>query len=49
MLVKNWVKYYTLEEAVKISDKNIEKSAERLIQDLINKKQELLSKEEVYV
>jgi len=49
MIIKNGVKYYTLEEAVEISDKNIEKSAELLIGDLRNMKQELISKEKNYV
>ena len=49
MIVKDWIMYYTLEEAIEISDKNIEKSAELLIQDLRNMKKELISKEQVYV
>ncbi len=41
-------KYYSLDEAKKISDKNIEKSADLLIEEL-NKRNSIISKENIYV
>ena len=47
--IYNWKIYYTFEEAKIISDKNIEKSADRLIEDLRKAKKEIKSNNEIHV
>lgn len=50
VIIKNNVKYYTLEESIKISDKYVETKADELISSLRNvRKQKLNSKKEIYV
>ena len=49
MIKKDWKKYFTLNESKKISDENIKKSAEKLIEDLRKSKQNFESKKEIYV
>ncbi|EKD66790.1 MAG: hypothetical protein ACD_49C00009G0015 [uncultured bacterium (gcode 4)] len=49
MIKKDWKIYYTLVESKKISDENIIKSAQLLIQDLRKSEQILVRKKEIYV
>ncbi|MCK9272170.1 hypothetical protein M0P65_01355 [Candidatus Gracilibacteria bacterium] len=49
MIKKDGKNYYTLVESKKISDENIKKSAQLLIQDLRKSEQILVRKKEIYV
>jgi len=52
VIIKNWKKYYTIEESKKITEKYIKKSADELIFELRNKRnknQKIQSKKNIYV
>lgn len=49
MIEIDWEKYYTMEEAIVISDENIKRSAEELILELRKAKASIRNSQEVYV